>query len=134
MGYLDYFKMVQDDTEIFLIYFLTVILIASFIDFILGWSNAKFNKNVQFISGVALYGIIKKMLYFIVLIFFMFTALILINHNISIPAIIGLFSGYLYSEVNSILSHLGLTDDGKQGEIFRTFVQRLWKGDENGKN
>lgn len=107
---------------------LVTILIASTIDFLFGWVNARFNNNVVFESGVALYGIIKKMMYFITLVFFMIVAFLTIPVNIATAAVYTLFIGYLLSEANSILSHLGLTDDGKKGEIFRDFIEKIVKG------
>src|SRR5699024_6823772 len=104
----------------------TASLIASTIDFTFGWVNAKFNKNVRFESGIALYGIIKKMQYFIVMLFFMFIAFLLVPSTVAFPALVALFVGYLFSEVNSILSHLELTEDRKTGELFITFVKRIF--------
>ena len=108
---------------------LTIILAASTIDFSFGWINARFNKNVKFESGIALYGIIKKMMYFIVLVLFMIIAFLLVPEKIAIPAVLALFIGYLASEINSILSHLELTQDGKKGELFRTFISRILNED-----
>lgn len=110
--------------DTFIIFLLTLILIASTIDFSFGWINARFNKNVVFESGKALYGIIKKMMYFIVLVFFIPVAVI-VPEQVGIPALVALYLGYLISEVNSILSHLELTEDGKKGELFRTFISRM---------
>ena len=104
---------------------LVTILIASTIDFLFGWVNARFNNNVVFESGVALYGIIKKMMYFITLVFFMIVAFLTIPVNIATAAVYTLYIGYLLSESNSILSHLGLTDDGKKGELFRDFIEKI---------
>lgn len=104
---------------------LTIILVAGTIDWLFGWTNARFNKNVTFESGKALYGIIKKMMYFIVLVLFMVIAFLLVPEKIAIPAVLALFIGYLASEINSILSHLELTQDGKKGELFRTFISRI---------
>lgn len=120
-------EQIHDNEEMFLMIMYTAILISSTIDFCFGWINAKFNKNVKFKSGVALYGIIKKMMYFIVLVFFMFIAYILVPNTIAFPALVTLNVGYLFSEINSILSHLELTKDGKKGELFITFVSRIFK-------
>src|SRR5690606_22800158 len=100
------------------------------IDFTFGWINARFNKNVIFKSGVALYGIIKKVMYFIVLVFFIPVSVI-VPEQVGVPALTILYLGYLLSEVNSILSHLELTEDGKKGELFRSFVSRLVKRGED---
>lgn len=113
----------------FATFLLTLILIASTIDFLFGWINARFNKNVAFKSGIALYGIIKKIMYFIVLVFFI-PASVLVPESVGIPALFALYVGYLISEINSILSHLELTEDGKKGELFRAFMSRLLKSEE----
>lgn len=112
----------------YLLALLTIILVANTVDFTFGWLNARFNSKVQFESNIALYGIIKKMMYFIVLVLFMFVAFLLVPETIALPALYALYIGYLVSEVNSILSHLNMTNDGKKGELFLTFVSRLMKG------
>lgn len=129
MSFVEMFEVLKEDIDLYLIVLLSIILISNLIDFSFGWINAKFNKNVIFESGKALYGIIKKMMYFIVLILFSIIALAIIPHEIAIPSIIALYIGYLLSEINSILSHLELTDDGKKGELFRTFISKLMKGE-----
>jgi len=123
---IEYLESLQGDKFLFLSVLYTASLIASTIDFTFGWVNAKFNKNVRFESGIALYGIIKKMQYFIVMLFFMFIAFLLVPSTVAFPALVALFVGYLFSEVNSILSHLELTEDGKTGELFITFVKRIF--------
>lgn len=129
MNFVSMFEVLKEDIDIYLIVLLSIVMIANVIDWGFGWINAKFNKRVTFESGIALYGIIKKMMYFIVLILFTIIALAIIPHEIAIPAITALFIGYLWSEINSILSHLELTDDGKNGELFKTFIKRIMKGD-----
>lgn len=109
---------------------LTLILIASTIDWLFGWINARFNKNVKFESGIALYGIIKKMMYFVGLALFAVISFLVVPISVAYAAVTTLFIGYLISEGNSILSHLELTEDGKKGELFRAFISRLVK---NGK-
>ena len=128
MSFVEMFKVLKEDIDLYLIVLLSIILISNLIDFSFGWINAKFNKSVKFESGKALYGIIKKMMYFIVLILFSIIALAIIPHEIAIPSIIALYIGYLLSEINSILSHLELTDDGKKGELFITFIKKIFKG------
>ena len=123
------FEVLKDDIDLYLIVLLSITLITNIIDFSFGWLNARFNKNVIFKSGVALYGIIKKMMYFIVLILFSVIALAIIPHEIAIPSITALYIGYLLSEINSILSHLNLTEDGKKGELFKHFIDRILKGE-----
>ena len=63
-----------DNTKI--IYVLTLILVASILDFLMGWINAKFNKKVDFSSTVALFGIAKKIVYFMLLVLFIPIALL----------------------------------------------------------
>lgn len=112
----------------YLLALLAGILIASTLDFTFGWINARFNSNVQFESNIALYGIMKKMMYFIVAVFFMFITFLLVPEKVALPALYALYIGYLMSEVNSVLSHLNLSKDGKKGEMFASFVSRVFKG------
>ena len=123
------FEVLKDDIDLYLIVLLSIVLITNIIDFGFGWLNARLNKQVTFVSGKALYGIIKKMMYFIVLILFSIIALAIIPHEIAIPSITALYIGYLLSEINSILSHLNLTEDGKKGEVFKHFIDRILKGE-----
>jgi|SRR5699024_1273956 len=129
MHFVVMFEELKEDIDLYLIVLLSITLITNIVDFSFGWINARFNKNVTFKSSIALYGIIKKMMYFIVLILFSVIALAIIPHEIAIPSITALYIGYLLSEVNSILSHLELTGDGKKGELFRTFIKKIWEGD-----
>lgn len=115
----------KDDTKI--LYILALILISNLIDFAIGWINAKFNNNVQFSSSKAIFGIARKMILFILCVFFIPVAL-LIPAPIGIGALYVLFIGYLGSEVNSILSHLGMTKDDKDAtELFADFVSKIFK-------
>lgn len=124
--YVDMLYSIKDNIDLYLLVILTMILVANIIDFGFGWVNAKMNKDVKFISSKALYGIIKKMMYFIVLVFFGVSALIVIPNEVSLPAIITLYLGYLASEINSILSHLKVTEDGKKGEVFIDFIEKIF--------
>lgn len=129
MEYVEMLKGVKDDINIYLIVLLSITLVLNIIDWLFGWLNARFNSKIEFKSNEALYGIIKKMMYFIVLIVFTVVSLAIIPHEIAIPAITGLFLGYIASEVNSILSHLNATEDGKKHEVFSTFIKKILKGD-----
>jgi toxin secretion/phage lysis holin len=113
----------SDDTKI--IYILALILLANIIDFLLGWINAKFNKQVSFSSSVAIYGIARKMVLFILCVFFIPISL-LVPYPIGISALYVLFLGYLLSEINSILSHLKLSKDDKITDVFSDFLQRIF--------
>ena len=127
---INFLQGLTENKDYYIIALLTIILIASTIDFLFGWINARFNKNVQFESGLALYGIIKKMMYFVALALFMVIAFLIVPTSVAYAAVTTLFIGYLISEGNSILSHLELTNDGKKGELFRTFISRLINGDD----
>ncbi len=129
MKYVEMFEIIKGDIDLYLIVLLSIVLISNVIDWCFGWINARFNKRVVFVSGKALYGIIKKMMYFIVLILFTITALAIIPQEIAIPSITALYIGYLLSELNSIFSHLNITEDGKKGEVFKTFLDRLLRGE-----
>lgn len=112
----------RDDTKI--IYILSCILIANIIDFSIGWINAKLNKAVQFSSSKAIYGIARKMILFILLVFFIPVSM-LVPFPIGISALYVLFLGYLASEITSILNHLKMSDDDKSTDRFRDFIERI---------
>jgi len=118
----------EDNTKIW--YILTLILIANVIDFLMGWINAKFNSDVAFSSNKAIYGIARKMVMFIILVYFVPVSL-LIPPPIGIGALYVLFLGYLASEINSIMSHLRMASDDKQTDLFIDFVQKIFKGGNN---
>lgn len=115
-----------EDTK--LIYFLVVILIANILDVLMGWVNAKFNVDVDFSSSKALLGIIKKIIFFMLLVYFIPVALILPD-GVGLGALYILYGAYWLSEMNSVLAHLKLTDDKKQTEMFIDFIQKLFKGE-----
>lgn len=125
MDMISFLKDLTHTDDQYIVALLATILTASTLDFAFGWVNARFNINVEFESGLALYGIIKKMMYFITLVFFMVIAFLIAPEQVAIAAVYTLFIGYLISEANSILSHLGFTEDGKKGELFRDFIERL---------
>lgn len=109
------------------VYLLTLVLVANIIDFLIGWVNAKFNKKVQFSSSKAIYGIARKLVMFILLVFFIPVSL-LVPYPIGIGALYVLILGYLASEINSILSHLKLADDDKTTDHFSDFVRKIFTG------
>jgi len=127
-GYLKQW-LINDDSKV--LYILTLILIANIIDFLLGFINAKFNSKVQFESRKAIYGIARKMTLFILCVYFIPVAL-LIPAPLDIGALYVLYIGYLVSELNSILSHLRMSEDGKpdQTEFFIDFINKLLKGND----
>jgi toxin secretion/phage lysis holin len=113
----------NDNTKV--IYFLVLILIANMIDFLLGWINAKFNQTVSFSSSKAIYGIARKMIMFILCVFFVPISM-LVPYPVGIAALYVLFTGYLLSEINSILSHLKISDDDKSVDKFSDFIKKLF--------
>ena len=121
--------LIEDDSKV--IYILSLILLANIIDFLLGFTNAKFNSNVQFKSRKAIYGIARKMTLFILCVYFIPVAL-LIPAPLDIGALYVLYIGYLVSELNSILSHLRISEDGKpdQTEFFIDFINKILKGND----
>ena len=114
----------NDDTKV--MYFLTIILAFSMIDLLIGWVNAKFNKEVSFSSSVALFGVIKKMTYFIVLCLFVPVS-VFIPNPIGMLALYSLYSVYLYTEITSVLSHFNLAEDDKKNKLFIDFINNLIK-------
>ena len=114
----------NDDTKV--MYFLTIILAFSMIDLLIGWVNAKFNKDVSFSSSVALFGVIKKMTYFIVLCLFVPVSLFIPN-PVGMLALYSLYTVYLYTEITSVLSHFNLAEDDKKNKLFIDFINSLIK-------
>lgn len=111
-----------------LIYILALILSANLIDFTIGWLNAKFNKKVKFSSAKAIFGIARKLVLFIVLVYAIPVAL-LMPEPLGISALYVLYIGYLLSEINSILNHFKLTDDDKSMDPFIEFFKGLIRRD-----
>ena len=119
----------NDNTKV--LYLLALILCANMLDFLLGWVNAKFNKEVPFSSSKAIMGITRKLLIFMVLVYFIPVSM-LAPEPIGIGAIYVLFVGYLLSELNSILSHLKITDDTKS-DVFADFIAKIFGQNKEGK-
>lgn len=114
----------KDDTK--LLYVLCIILVVSVLDMSVGWINAKFNKEVVFSSSIALFGVMKKIVYFSGLVLFIPIALIFPS-SFSIPALYLLYFAYLYTELTSLFSHFKLSNDDKQQELFIDFINKLFK-------
>ena len=113
----------SDNTK--LIYILALIMGANIIDFSVGWINAKFNPKIDFSSSKAIFGIARKLLLFIVLVYAIPVAL-LMPEPLGISALYVLFIGYLASEINSILHHFKLADDDKSMDPFIDFFKGLF--------
>lgn len=113
----------DDSTKI--IYILSLILGANIIDFTVGWINAKFNEKVQFSSTKATFGIARKLMLFVLLVYTIPVAL-LVPEPLGISALYVLYSGYLFSEINSILNHFKLAEDDKTVDPFINFFKRIF--------
>lgn len=127
MEMFNWMERLLSDENTKVIYVLTLITIASTIDFLIGWVNAKFNPLVPFSSNKAIYGIARKMIMIMLLIFFIPVSM-LIPSPIGIGALWVLLLGYLFSEITSILNHLNLAEDDKKGELFFDFVNKIFGG------
>lgn len=119
----------QNDNDYVMALFVAI-LVASTLDFLFGWANAGLNKKVTFESGVALRGIVNKLQRYITLVFFVAIAFLVAPTAIATGSIYTLLIGYLASEANSVLSHLGLTEDGKEGDLFIDFLKRIFEKEE----
>lgn len=128
MQMINILEIVTQNKEYYLIALLTAYLVAEVIDWSFGWLNARFNPNVQFESGVALYGIIKKMMYFVGVTLFTVVSFLVVPITVAYAAVITLLIGMIASEINSIASHLGFTKDGKKGEVLRDFISQIFNG------
>lgn len=112
-----------DNTK--LLYVLALILTANIIDFVIGWINAKFNPSVKFSSAKAIYGIARKLILFIVLVYAI-PVVLLMPDGLGVGALYVLYFGYLASEINSILNHLKLSDDDKKVDPFIDFFKSIF--------
>lgn len=122
---LEYLKAYLETDNTKLIYFLSLILGANIIDFTIGWVNAKFNPNVNFGSDKAILGIARKLGMLILLVYSIPVAL-LVPEPLGISALYVLYTGYLASEINSILHHFKLADDDKSTEPFIDFFKKIF--------
>lgn len=113
-----------DNTK--LIYFLSLILGANILDFTIGWFNAKFNPNIDFGSSKAILGIARKLGMFILLVYSIPVAL-LVPEPLGIGALYILYTGYLASEINSVLHHFRLADDDKSNDVFLDFFKQVFE-------
>lgn len=126
MDMIDYLQNYLQSDNTKLIYVLALILTANIIDFSIGWLNAKFNPAIAFSSAKAIFGIARKLILFIVLVYAIPVAL-LMPDELGIGALYILYIGYLLSEINSILNHFKLADDDKQIDPFIDFFKGLMK-------
>lgn len=124
MDMIDYLQNYLQSDNTKLIYVLALILTANIIDFSIGWLNAKFNPAIAFSSAKAIFGIARKLILFIVLVYAIPVAL-LMPDELGIGALYILYIGYLLSEINSILNHFKLADDDKQIDPFIDFFKGL---------
>lgn len=109
-------------------FILTLILIANILDFLFGWVNARLNDEVKFSSTKAIHGIARKMLLFTLAVFFVPVSVIA-PQPIGEGALWVFLVGYLLSEINSILTHLKLTDDDKAvHSVFGDFIGKILNG------
>ncbi|WP_342512243.1 phage holin family protein [Sporosarcina sp. FSL K6-1522] len=108
-----------------LIYILALIMGANVLDFTIGWLNAKFNPKVAFSSAKAIFGIARKLLMFILLVYAIPVAL-LMPEPLGISALYVLFLGYLASEINSVLNHFKLAEDDKTMDPFIDFFKSVF--------
>ena len=113
----------SDNTK--LIYILALIMGANIIDFTVGWINAKFNPRVDFSSSKAIFGIARKLLLFILLVYSIPVAL-LMPEPLGISALYVLYLGYLLSEINSVLNHFKLAEDDKSMDPFIEFFKNIF--------
>lgn len=122
---IDFLRQFLESDSTKLIYLLSLILGANIIDFAVGWFNAKFNKNVEFSSSKAIFGIARKLFLFVLLVYSIPVAL-LVPEPLGISALYVLYTGYLASEINSVLNHFKLADDDKTTDPFINFFTGIF--------
>lgn len=125
MQMIDWLSSYLDTDNTKLIYILALIMGANILDFMIGWLNAKFNPKIKFSSAKAIFGIARKLLMFILLVYAIPVAL-LMPEPLGISALYVLFLGYLASEINSVLNHFKLADDDKSMDPFIDFFKSIF--------
>jgi len=127
MEMFDWMESILMDDNAKVIYILCLILIASTLDLMIGWVNAKFNPNVSFSSNKAIYGMARKLVMFMLLVFFVPVSM-LMPPPIGDGALWVMLVTYLLSEITSILSHLKLAEDDKRNDLFIDFIGKIFGG------
>lgn len=125
MGMMQWLSSFLESDNTKLIYILALIMGANIIDFTVGWINAKLNPKIKFSSSKAIYGIARKLLLFVLLIYTIPVAL-LMPEPLGISALYVLYIGYLVSEINSVLHHFKLADDDKSMDPFVDFFRQIF--------
>lgn len=125
MGMIQWLSSFLESDNTKLIYILALIMGANIIDFTVGWLNAKLNPKIKFSSSTAIYGIARKLLLFVLLVYTIPVAL-LMPEPLGISALYVLYIGYLASEINSVLHHFKLADDDKSMDPFVDFFRQIF--------
>ncbi len=125
MGMIQWLSSFLESDNTKLIYILALIMGANIIDITIGWINAKFNPKVNFSSSKAIFGIARKLLLFILLVYSIPVAL-LMPEPLGISSLYVLYIAYLASEINSVLHHFKLAEDDKTTDPFIDFFKGIF--------
>lgn len=115
-------------------YLLVILIIVYFgaatIDFLAGSINALVTSRVTFSSRKSQIGIIRKLLTLSVMILVVPLALML-PFDLAIWSLTALYSGICFSEIYSILGHIGIVKDGDKhrnmlGSLFNSFIDKIY--------
>lgn len=113
-----------------LYYIIFLYIILSIFDFIIGMYRAKIDSDTEFTSFKLKSGIAYKMFLIILIILFLFVAVLF--KDVGIPAYFVLITGLIFSELYSIIGHLNINKDSKAGKFIIEFLEKLFK--DNGGN
>lgn len=107
-----------------ILFILSMLVVAMMIDMLTGTIGAKVNKDIQFVSGKGINGILRKMCTLIVALFFLPMS-VLIPNNLGVPTLYTLFMGLLFFEVLSIFENLKKM--GINVELFERILEVIKK-------
>ncbi|WP_438838137.1 phage holin family protein [Streptococcus pluranimalium] len=127
------FKLLRELTDTqdeFIVFTLTLIMIAMVLDFLTGTFAAKINPNINFISKAGINGILRKVSS-IALLAFCIPLSVLLPEGIGLGTLQILYLGYLYFELKSIMENFEKL--GINTALFKEFIQKLDGNDEDKK-
>lgn len=115
-------RSLADTQDEFIVFVLTLIMIAMVIDFLTGTVAAKINPNITFVSKAGINGILRKIAS-IALLAFCIPLSVLLPEGVGLGTLQVLYLGYLFFELKSILENFEKL--GVNTVFFKEFLERF---------
>lgn len=130
VNYLEVLENWMKQPHYLLVILIIVYLGAATIDFLAGSINALASERITFSSRKSQIGIIRKLLTLAVMILVVPMALML-PFDLAIYSLTALYVGICFSEIYSILGHIGIVKDGDKhrnmlGVLFNNFFDKIY--------